>query len=68
MNFFILKLLTLTVTTTLSILKFYLLHTVYLCVLCGSQYKQRLLPYTALTDWFLKPRRIVFTALYGLGL
>jgi len=25
---------------------------VYLCVLCGSQNKQRLFPYTALTDWF----------------
>ena len=28
-------------------------HTVYLCVLYGSQNKQRLFPYTALTDWFL---------------
>ena len=28
-------------------------HTVHLCVLCGSQNKQRLFPYTALTDWFL---------------
>jgi hypothetical protein len=28
-------------------------HTVYLCVLYGSQNKQQLLPYTALTDWFL---------------
>ena len=28
-------------------------HTVYLCVLCGSENKQRLYPYTALTDWFL---------------
>jgi len=27
-------------------------HTVYLCVLCGSENKQRLLPYTT-TDWFL---------------
>jgi len=27
-------------------------HTVYLCVLCGSQNKQRLFPYTALADWF----------------
>jgi hypothetical protein len=26
---------------------------VYLCVLCGSQNKQQLFPYTALTDWFL---------------
>jgi len=28
-------------------------HTVYLCVLCGYENKQRLFPYTALTDWFL---------------
>jgi len=28
-------------------------HTLYLCVLCGSENKQRLFPYTALTDWFL---------------
>ena len=28
-------------------------HTVCLCVLCGSENKQRLFPYTALTDWFL---------------
>ena len=28
-------------------------HTVYLCVLCGSENKHRLFPYTALTDWFL---------------
>jgi hypothetical protein len=28
-------------------------HTVYLCVLCGSQNKQLLFPYTTLTDWFL---------------
>ena len=27
-------------------------HTVYLCVLCGSENKQPLFPYTALTDWF----------------
>jgi len=31
-------------------------HTVYLRVLCGSQNKQRLFPYTALTDWILWPR------------
>jgi hypothetical protein len=31
----------------------YCAHTVYWCVLCGSQNKQRLFPYTALTDWFL---------------
>jgi hypothetical protein len=28
-------------------------HTLYLCVLCRSQNKQRLYPYTALIDWFL---------------
>jgi len=28
-------------------------HTVYLCVLYGSQNKQQLFPYTTLTDWFL---------------
>ena len=28
-------------------------YTVYLCVLCGSENEQRLLPYTALTDWFV---------------
>jgi hypothetical protein len=28
-------------------------HTVYLRVLCGSQNKQRLFPYTTLTDWFV---------------
>ena len=28
-------------------------HSLFLCVLCGSQNKQRLFPYTALTDWFL---------------
>ena len=28
-------------------------HTVCLCVLCGSENKQRLFPYTALTGWFL---------------
>jgi len=39
-------------------------HTVYLCVLCGSENKQRLFTYTALTE----PRRSVFTARYGLHL
>ena len=33
--------------------QFYVLPTqLYLCVLCGSQNKQPLFPYTALTDWF----------------
>jgi hypothetical protein len=34
--------------------KFYVLPTrLYLCVLCVSQNKQRLFPYTTLTDWFV---------------
>jgi hypothetical protein len=28
-------------------------HTVYLCVVYESEYKHRLIPYTALTDCFL---------------
>jgi hypothetical protein len=31
----------------------YVLPTACMCVLCGSENKQRLFPYTALTDWFL---------------
>ena len=35
-------------------IKIYVLPTQwYLCVLCGSENKHRLFPYTALTDWFL---------------
>ena len=48
---------------------FYILrsaHTVYLCVLCGSENKQRLFHCTALTGWFLQLRRSVFTARSGL--
>jgi hypothetical protein len=30
--------------------------------------KQRLFPYTALSDWFLQPRLSVFTARDALGL
>jgi hypothetical protein len=45
--------------------KFYVLPTqLYLCVLCGSEDKQRLFRYTALTDWFYN-RDGVFTARYG---
>ena len=40
----------------------------YLCVLCGSENKQQLFPCITLTDWFVQPRRGVFTARYGLGL
>ena len=39
----------------------------YLCVLCGNENKQRLFPYTALTDWFYS-RDGVFTKRYGLGI
>jgi len=41
-------------TTRFSITKSYVLPTqLYLCVLCGSDNKQRLFPYTTLTDWFV---------------
>ena len=54
---------------TFNIHKFYVLPTqLYLCVLCGSENKQRLFPYTTLTDWFVLPRRGVFTARYGLNI
>jgi len=43
-------------------------QTVYFSVLYVSQNKQRLFPYTALTDWFLKPRRSVFAVRYGLDI
>ena len=33
-------------------------HTVYLCVLCGSENKQRLFPYTTLTGWFFCNRNL----------
>ena len=37
-----------------NIQQFYVLPTqLYLCVLCGSENKQPLFPYTTLTDWFL---------------
>jgi len=39
-----------TASLTLKILRS--AHTVYLCVLYGSENKLRLFPYTALTDWF----------------
>jgi len=52
-----------------NIQQFYVLPTqLYLCVLCGSENKQRLFPYTTLTDWFLLPRRSVLTARYGMGI
>jgi len=36
-----------------DIQNFCVLPPVHLCVLYGSENKQRLYPYTALTDWFL---------------
>jgi len=47
-----------TASLTLTILRS--AHTVYLCVSYVSQNKQRLFPYTALSDWFLQPRRSVY--------
>jgi hypothetical protein len=41
-------------------------HSVYLCVLFGSENNQKLFHYTALTDWCLLPKRSVFTARYVL--
>jgi len=41
-------------TVRTGYIEFYVLPTqLYLCVLCGSENKQGLCPYTALTDWFL---------------
>jgi hypothetical protein len=36
----------------------------YLCVLCGSQNKQRLFPHTALSYWFFYNRDAVWLALF----
>jgi hypothetical protein len=40
-------------TTRFNIKKFYVVPTLLLCVLYGSQNKQQLLPYKTLRDWFL---------------
>jgi hypothetical protein len=45
----------------LTFIKFYILPTECSCVLYGSQNKQPLVPYTALADCFLEPRRNAFT-------
>ena len=37
----------------LNVQQLYVLPTLYLCVLYLSENKQKLLPYTSLTDWFL---------------
>ena len=53
----------------LALKKFRVLPTqLYLWVLYGSQNKQRLFHYTALSNWFLQPRGSVFTARYGLDI
>jgi hypothetical protein len=49
-------------TVRFKIQQFYVLPTRCICVLCGSQNKQQIFPYTALTDWFLQPRRSVYCA------
>jgi hypothetical protein len=56
-------------TTSFNIHKFGVLPTMHVCVLPGSQNKQRLFLYRALTDWlFIQPRQRVFTARYDLVL
>jgi hypothetical protein len=40
-------------TTRFNIHKLYVVPTLRLCVLYGSQNKQQLLPYKTLRDWFL---------------
>jgi len=40
-------------TTGFDVQKFYILATVCLYVLRGSQNKQHILPYTAFSNWFL---------------
>jgi hypothetical protein len=40
-------------TIGFNIKKFYVVPTLRLCVLYGSQNKQQLLPYKTLRDWFL---------------
>src|SRR5215510_9173465 len=50
-----------------NIQQLYVLPTLYLCVLYLSENKQRLVPLTAITDWFLSQRWKGFTARYGLG-
>jgi hypothetical protein len=50
-----------------NIKKFYVVPTLRLCVLYGSQNKPTLLPYKILSDWFLQPKWKVFTARYALS-
>jgi len=55
-------------TIRFNIQQFYVLPTVCIYVLYGSQNKQPLFPYTSLTAWFLQLRRSLFTARYELNL
>jgi hypothetical protein len=52
-------------TARFNIQQFHVLpnHKVYLCVLYGSQNKQRLFPYTALTDWFYSRNLTLYSPL-----
>jgi hypothetical protein len=43
----------LTCITRFNIQKFYAVPIQCICVVCGSENKQLLFPYTALTDWFV---------------
>jgi len=40
-------------STRFNIQQLQVLPTQFIYVLCGSENKQRLFPYTALTDWFV---------------
>jgi hypothetical protein len=57
-------------TTKFDIKQFCVLpvQCIYVFFMDLREKKQRLFPCTALTDGFLEPRRIVFTARYGLGI
>ena len=39
-------------TVTIRTTRYNMLITLHLCILCGCQKKQYLLPYTPLADWF----------------
>ena len=57
-----------TCTARFNFSKCYVLPMQCVYVLCRSEKKQRLFRYKILTDWFLKPRRIVFTERYELSI
>jgi len=43
----------------------YATHTAYLRVLCGSENKQLLFPYTALTGWFYSRDGVCLNTVYN---